>query len=105
MTSATTARPVENAPLGASSNRATPKWMVYDEKETIEIDDLGLPFVENPQAEMNHSTTNGPLGVVQDWFSKPCSRNGQFNLSKTPTVGPGLGEYTPVPIPSQAPEL
>ena len=50
--------------------------MVYDEKDTIEIDDLGLPFVENPQAEMNNSTTNGPLGVVQDWFSKPWTRNG-----------------------------
>lgn len=60
-----------NRAAGGFFKQSYPKWMVYDEKETIEIDDLGLPFVENPQAEMNHSTTNGPLGVVQDWFSKP----------------------------------
>ena len=35
--------------VGVSKNRGTPKWMVYDGKPPIKMDDLGVPlFLETP---------------------------------------------------------
>ena len=35
--------------MGVSKNRGTPKWMVYNAKKPIKIDDLGVPlFLETP---------------------------------------------------------
>ena len=35
--------------MGVSKNRGTPKWMVYNKKKPIKMDDLGVPlFLETP---------------------------------------------------------